>query len=78
MAENGCACTIVFRYWRNFKLYQLIADVKSVAAGIRVAHNTSKKCEEEKIDWLAEVLPLFGEPIISGTRFGLQHRKTLF
>jgi hypothetical protein len=78
MTEKGCACTIVFRYWRNHKLFQLVADVESVAAAIRVAHATSKKCEAERIEWLAEILPLFGEPIISGSRYGIEHQKTLF
>jgi len=71
-------CTIIFRYWRKGKLFQLQADVKSTAIGIKVAHDTSKKCEVENVDWLAEVLPLFGEPIITGTRFGLKHQKSLF
>jgi hypothetical protein len=75
---NRSRCVIIFRYWRNGKLFQLQADVKSTAVGIKVAHDTSKKCEVEKVEWLAEVLPLFGEPIVTGTRFGLQHHKSLF
>ena len=75
---NRSSCMIVFRYWRKGKLFQLEANVASVAAGMRVAHSTSKKCEGERIEWLAEVLPLFGDPIVTGTRFGLEHQKTLF
>lgn len=71
-------CSIIFRYWRKGKMQQLQADIKTVATAIRVAHSTGKKCDEENIDWVAEILPFAGEPIVYGTRFGIEHQKTLF
>lgn len=70
--------SIVFRYWRKGKLLQLQTDVPSVASAISVVHKTAKKCEEEHLDWLGEIFPFASEPIVYGSRKGLEHRKQLF
>ncbi len=75
---NQQPVSIVFRYWRNKKLLQLQAEVESVAAAIRTVHNTGKKCDAENLDWLGEIFPFASEPIVYGTRKGLEHRKQLF
>jgi len=70
--------SIVFRYWRKGKLLQLQADVASVAIAIKTVHKTEKNCEEEQLDWLGEIFPFASEPIVYGSRRGLDHRNQLF
>jgi hypothetical protein len=78
MSDQNCPCAIVFRYWRNGRLNQLKADCSSIAGAKNVADLTAKECRAKGLDWLAEILPYLGEPIVSGSRFGLEHRRDLF
>lgn len=75
---NQFPVSIVFRYWRKGKLLQLQADVGNIAAGIKAVHATARKCENEQLDWLGEIFPFASEPIVYGSRKGLEHRKQLF
>lgn len=70
--------SVVFRYWRNGRMLQLQADVASVNAAIRTINSTGKKCEQEKLEWVGEIFPFASEPLVYGTRKGLEHQKELF
>lgn len=76
--NNKTSVSIVFRYWKKGRLLQLQAEVATVALAIRTVHNTAKKCEEEKLDWLGEIFPFASDPIVYGSRKGLEHRNELF
>jgi hypothetical protein len=70
--------SVVFRYWRKNKLFQLQTDTTSIANAIKIIHNTSKKCEIENLEWLGEIFPFASEPMVYGSRKGIEHRKQLF
>ena len=78
MSAQNCVCAIVFRYWRDGRLNQLKADCSSISGAKNVADLTSKECRAKGLEGLAEILPYLGEPIVSGSWFGLEHRRDLF
>ena len=59
-------------------MLQLLTDTSSIATAIKMIHNTSKKCEAENLEWLGEIFPFASEPIVYGSRKGIEHRSQLF
>lgn len=70
--------SVVFRYWRGGKMHQLKADVSTINVAIRTINSTGKKCEEEQLEWVGEIFAFASEPLVYGTRKGLEHQKKLF
>ena len=67
-----------FRWWRNGKLFQRQIGFFSLQNAKEQAGNVASVCAQNKCDWLSEIFPYLGEPVVTGSAFGLKHHKTLF
>ena len=73
-----------FRYWHpdkdgKPKLWQKQLDLRCINQAQAKALEWAKVCSKSNVEWLAEVFPRLGDPIVLGSKFGLtHHRKDLF
>ncbi len=67
-----------FRWWRNGKLLQKQLGFLSLNQAKMQVINVSKVCIDNKCEWLGEIFPRLGLPIVQGSPLGLKHHKDLF
>jgi len=69
---------INFRWWRKGQLFQKQVGFRMLNRARMQVSKVAKICADNKCDWLAEIFPRFGKPIVQGSQLGLKHYRDLF
>lgn len=74
----GDSYLVLLRYWVGNKSIQKQAIAHTPEKANKMAQNAYDFCVSNKHEYFIEVLPKFGQPVVYGSKTGLDRHKCLF